>query len=261
MRAAPSSLFAVLAVACSSARAPAPAPPPRAEPPPAPPVCPTAEAEPPPAPPDAPEPPDPPTPVELGFGEGSARRSLVVTFHGASSRPPLPGFVASVRLDGATVFPPDCAASKADLCALAHRELRGETPHGRGTPDHHGKGAHVRLVTHEAGDDRAYALFASTTHGSPECGIYGYWVLRADAKGARVTPPVTGCFQSVHQVETTLVSPRVAWTSPPLLWLENPSYGPNPLVTIFALDEAAMTLSKKAEGRSRALDALLRPGK
>ena len=46
-----------------------------------------------------------------------------------------------------------------------------------------GRGEDVVLVDHAQLDTRAYALFAATTRGSPECGSYGYWALRLDAKG------------------------------------------------------------------------------
>lgn len=241
----PFPLFLLLASACSGPRAtPAPTPPASTGEPATQPASHATEPQAPPTPTALPEPVTP-TPVELSFGDGAARHSLVVSFRTQNAS----SFVESIHLDDATVFPTDCTL-KTDLCLEAHRELRGETTYRAGAPDDYGKGRDVRLETYEAQDDRVYALFASTTHGSPECGVYAYWVLRADARGARVTPPVRGCFVSVHDDDSTLVSPHVTWTSPPLLWLETPLYGPDPRVTVFALDDATMTLTKKAESRS-----------
>lgn len=99
--------------------------------------------------------------------------------------------VESLVVDGALVFPTDCAAP-GPLCTTAHQTMR----------DEHGSRAEVVRVRVTA--DRIDLLVAGVFPGSPECGAYGYYVLRIDAAGVRASDPVRGCF-----VGATPDQPRV----------------------------------------------------
>ena len=105
-----------------------------------------------------------------------------------------------------------------------------------------GRGEDLVLVDHAQGGTRAYALFAATTRGSPECGSYGYWALRLDAKGVRVTPVVEGCFLSVGGGH-----PKITWSDPALLVLESPAYQAGASVEVFSLDDAAMLFRSRVQ--------------
>jgi len=123
-------------------------------------------------------------------------RHLVVKW--ASPKPIGPAtLVESLTVDGVVVFPIDCS-TPGPLCTPAHEAMR----------DEHGSMADVVRVRATA--DRIDLVIAAVFRGSPECGAYGYYVLRIDALGVRASAPVRGCFVSVSEGE-----PRVE-VGPPL---------------------------------------------
>lgn len=107
-----------------------------------------------------------------------------------------------------------------------------------------GRGSDLVLVSHEQLDTRAYALFAAVTHGSPECGSYGIWALRVDAKGVRMTPMIEGCFLSVGGGH-----PKITWSNPAMLVLESPQYKSGASIEVFTLDEASFVFRSRAQAK------------
>lgn len=186
--------------------------------------------------------PRPPTiPLFIRAGE----RALVVTYTRTSLDTDVVGALA---LDNVTLYPPDCTTARDGLCSPSHQALRGD---GASTGHIFGKGRDLSLLAFEERDDRAYALFGATTIGSPECGAYAFWILRLDAKGIHVTPPLEGCFNGGRPAaDPRGAHPLVAWTDPAVLWVENPAYSTGPAVTVFTLDEATMTFTKRLEAAS-----------
>jgi hypothetical protein len=117
------------------------------------------------------------------------------------------------------------------VSAIADGDVALAVPRLR-SKDASGRGDDLVLIDHVERDSRAYALFAATTHGSPECGSYGFWALRLDAKGVRKTPMIEGCFLSVGDGH-----PKITWSDPALLVLESPHYQAGASVEVFSLDE------------------------
>ena len=87
---------------------------------------------------------------------GAGGHELVVEY-GARS-------IATIAIDGAPLFPPDCVRAHDGLCSARHRRLRSVD----------GKGVDLVLAGQDVDADRAYLLFAAIFVGSPECGAYGY---------------------------------------------------------------------------------------
>lgn len=185
--------------------------------------------------PSAKPPREPAVPLLIRVGE----QTLVVTYKLSELDSDL---VAALALDGVTIYPPDCMKATDGLCGPAHKALRGEgTPSGESFD----RGRHLSLLTFEERGDRAYAVFSATTIGSPECSTYAFWILRLDEKGVRVTPPLEGCFNGGRPpADPRGAHPRVAWTNPPLLWVENPALM-EPAVALFTLNETTMTFTKR----------------
>ncbi len=107
-----------------------------------------------------------------------------------------------------------------------------------------GRGDDLVLVDHVERDGRGYALFAASTHGSPECGSYGFWALRLDSKGLRVTPMIEGCFLSVGDGH-----PKITWSDPALLVLESPHYQAGASIEVFALDEQSFAFRSRVRAK------------
>lgn len=107
-----------------------------------------------------------------------------------------------------------------------------------------GRGEDLVLIDHVAREGRAYALFAATTHGSPECGSYGFWALRVDAKGVRVTPMIEGCFLSVGDGH-----PKITWSDPAVLVVESPQYQSGASIEVFTLDEASFVFRSRVQAK------------
>lgn len=127
----------------------------------------------------APAPPVAPPPTE--FAVGDERVVLGFRKGAAGIR-----FVESIVVGSEIVFPPQCDAPTppaSGLCSLGHRELRSDSGYGKD----------LKLVGTHARGQQLDLLFAAVFEGSPECGAYGYWLLRVDPRGARATSPIVGC--------------------------------------------------------------------
>lgn len=142
--------------------------------------------------------------------------------------------VAAIRVDDEVLYPPDCGASRrSGLCSRAHRHLRSWE----------GKGQTLVLLRHDgapASPDAASArfFFGAVFHGSPECGAYGFWAMRIDRRGVRVTEPLEGCFRTPHPADVgddEAPAPELVWADPTvlLLWSEGGTE-----LGVYALPEA-----------------------
>jgi hypothetical protein len=152
--------------------------------------------------------------LELSF----VNRRLVVG-RGLSASGPL---VRTIVVDGKSIYPPQCAAtpSSSPFCGPAFADL--------------GKDGRYDLIVVEskATDTRVDLLLAAIFEGSPECGAYGYLLLRMGAN-ARTTAPIKGCFlYSREALPTRSVIPRVEWGSP---------------IRLFVVGEGGVQLGAKAE--------------
>lgn len=107
-----------------------------------------------------------------------------------------------------------------------------------------GRGGDLVLVSHAQQEKRAYALFAAVTRGSPECGSYGFWALRVDAKGVELTPVIEGCFLSAGEDH-----PKITWSNPALLVVESPQYQSGATVEVFALDEQSFVFRSRVQAK------------
>lgn len=198
--------------------------------------------------PPAPEP-SPPPPIVLSVGSAGATRSLELSYRRAG--PKGPWVIGAITLDGEPLLLEDCGKRKSGLCSPDHQSLRGLGPWPSRWPDDQGKGVHLRVLALESLEDRAFALFSSGFWGSPECGTYALWVLRLDAKGARVTEPVHGCFLTpVSEQERGGPVPALSFSDPPTFWFESPPLT-DPKVAVYTLDEATMTLQRRVTSKTR----------
>ena len=180
-------------------------------------------------------------PVTLTAG----RRALTITFAAHPS-----GRVETLEEGERTFVPSSCPGSNGEgLCSTAHRALRGEgtrpmarVAQGAGPlAETFGKGRDLLFVAAHENAELALAVFASTTWGSPECGVYAYWVVRLDERGARAGEPLVGCFGEAfgeHQGP-----PFVTFSRPVVLWPDAPA--PSRASTLYVLDEATLRFSPK----------------
>jgi hypothetical protein len=93
-------------------------------------------------------------------------------------------FVRAMLVDDQPIFPPHCGDGSVTqlLCSDAYRHLGGVDVFGIRLLDTH--------VDHEIAD----FLFGAFVEGSSECGAYGFWLIRVDARSLRISMPVGGCF-------------------------------------------------------------------
>lgn len=113
-------------------------------------------------------------------------------------------YLATLEIDGATVFPPQCPLGP--LCTPEHAAM---------VEDH---GSQALLVAVRETEERVDVVVAGAFYGSPECGVYGYYVVRIEGDGARVGPPARGCFsgpEDGHGIEP----------GPPLRLVPSTGYG------------------------------------
>ena len=144
-----------------------------------------------------------------------------------------------LTVDDQVVLPADCApGSWGGLCTRAHRKLRSWE----------GKGPHLVLVeAHQDDDERIDLFFAATTYGSPECGAYGYFLIRVDASGVRVSNPIVGCLVTPHPASASDGPlPAVAWTQPTVVRVPNVVYHG---FRIFVLDESRLQWRQLLEAK------------
>jgi len=95
-------------------------------------------------------------------------------------------FVESIAMGSEIVYPPHCdtpTPPASGLCSPSHLELRSAL----------GKGKDLQLVGTHVRGQQLDLLFAAVFEGSPECGVYGYWLIRIGSTGARATSPIVGC--------------------------------------------------------------------
>lgn len=146
-------------------------------------------------------------PIVLPLG---GERALRITF----KRPGLavgPTHVAEISIAGVVLFPSTCQGRGDGLCSPAHRALRSDD----------GKGATQVFLDHDEGEDEATLFFAAITPGSPECGAYGHWALRATKTAVLVTPPIVGCFRTpTPGGGEDPPFPHLTWGKPPILVLK-----------------------------------------
>ena len=117
-------------------------------------------------------------------------------------------FVETIVVGSEVVYPPQCdapAPPASGLCSRSHLEFRSV---GRGKDLKH-VGTHVR-------GQQLDLLFAGVYEGSPECGAYGYWLLRVGPTGARVTSPIVGCSTTPFPEgpDVDFVNPMIRWDPP-----------------------------------------------
>lgn len=121
--------------------------------------------------------PDPTRPYFAARGDHWLRATFAPTVFGT------PGHhLATLALDGVEVVPPRCPGGP--LCTEEHAAM---------IEDH---GSQALLVQVRETDDRVDVILAGAFYGSPECGVYGYYVVRVEAQAVRVGPPARGCFSS-----------------------------------------------------------------
>jgi hypothetical protein len=118
-------------------------------------------------------------------------------------------YVSRMVVDDVVVLPPTCNTNP-PLPSLCTDEYRNQG---------HGGEFLVRLVDWHAEDTRAEFVFASAYDLGPECGAYGFWMIRVDAIALLATPPIQGCFYGHVDV---------SWSDPTQLTLT--SQGGAPLV-------------------------------
>lgn len=130
-------------------------------------------------------------------------------------------FVESIVVDNeAAVFPPQCDAptpSATGLCSQSHIQLRSVL----------GKGKDLQLLGTHARGKRLDLLFAAVFAGSPECGAYGYWLLRVGPTGVRATSPIVGCWSTPDPEgpDREYLNPMIRWDSPVSIRLDIPAAG------------------------------------
>jgi len=124
--------------------------------------------------------PDPSAPFFASRGDHELR----VTF--GELPPPFRAgwWIHTLDLDGVRAFPPICPGGP--LCTSEHTAL---------VADH---GSQAQLAVVRETPDRLELVIAGALLGSPECGVYGYYVVRLDPTGVRVGPPARGCFAAAH---------------------------------------------------------------
>lgn len=104
-------------------------------------------------------------------------------------------FVDTILVDSDTIYPPKCDAPvlpTSGLFSSSHIELRSVL----------GKGKDLMLVETHDGKKQRDLLFAAVFEGSPECGAYGYWLLRVGPTGTRATAPIVGCMTDPYTENT-----------------------------------------------------------
>lgn len=153
-----------------------------------------------------PRPPPAPTtrkvpPLEAEVGG----RHLVVRFAGASLHGDAHAAerITSIELDGATLYPRDCAAkgkTKLLACSHGHRAVT--------------KANDFHLVGKRTSDKLVELLIAGRSSNSLECGAHDYWVLRVDKSGASASEPAVGCF-TMPSLDADALNPVIDW-GPPL---------------------------------------------
>ena len=143
------------------------------------------------------------------------------------------GFVSSIELDQERVFPIDCGNKTTGWCSPQHQKLRS----------FEGKGKDLRFIESATFESKAYALFAATFYGSPECGAYGYWLLKLDHAGVSVSQPLLGCFGTPNLANGSdvAVEPRIGWTKPLLVWIRHEG---NQTTELFRINEPGLTWVK-----------------
>jgi hypothetical protein len=153
------------------------------------------------SPPPPPKAPPPPmkhnAPLEADIGG----HHLVVRFADSpvadtSKAPPK---IAAIDLDGATLFPRDCAAkskSKLLACTNAHRNVKDAVE--------------FHVVSQHVTEAQVQLLIAGRSSSNVDCGAHDYWVLRVDKSGASATEPAAGCF-TMPSLDPDAQNPVVEW--------------------------------------------------
>jgi hypothetical protein len=154
-------------------------------------------------------------PFEATFGE----HVLTVAFESA----PRSRYVARVTVDDVIVFPRACCPGDKDaLCSKEHRAVR----------EAHGE--QLLLLDTASDETRAELFFAAMFFGSPECSAYGYWSMRVDAKGVRISNPIAGCMMGTHRGRPgeEEPSPPIHWGKPSMMRVHE-----HEKFSVFELDE------------------------
>lgn len=154
-------------------------------------------SSPPPPPKAPPQPMKANAPLEADIGG----HHLVVRFAGspAADKSHAPPRIASIEVDGATLFPRDCATkSKTKLlaCSNAHRAVKDAVE--------------FHVVSQHVTDAQVQLLIAGRSGSNLECGAHDYWVLRVDKSGASATEPAAGCF-TMPSLDPDAQNPVVEW--------------------------------------------------
>ncbi len=150
------------------------------------------------------------------------------------------------------IYPPPCDKAATGLCSRPHRTVRG-APGGDERDSMFGMGPSLVLAETRERDGVVYALFASTFIGSPLCGTHAFWVLRADAKGFAVTPPVRGCFLSGGGPDDEVKAFEIVDTSPPTYIFRSPVHPGHDVIELYTLDERTMTFTSRYVGKAAKL--------
>ncbi|MDC0741473.1 hypothetical protein [Polyangium mundeleinium] len=141
-------------------------------------------------------------PAEFAVGD----KRVVLRFRAGASDAQ---FVESIAVGSEMVFPPPCdapALPASGLCSPGHLELRSVL----------GKGKDLELVGTHVRGQQLDLLFAAVFEGSPECGAYGYWLLRVGPTGARATSPILGCMATPVPAgpDREVPNPMIQWGPP-----------------------------------------------
>ena len=117
----------------------------------------------------------------------------------ASDSSHVPPRIATIELDGATLYPRDCAAkSKTKLlaCSNAHRAVKDADD--------------LHAVAHHETETQIQLLVAGRSGSNLECGAHDYWLLRVDKSGATASEPAAGCF-TLPSLDPDALNPVVEW--------------------------------------------------
>lgn len=110
--------------------------------------------------------------------------------------------VQSIDLDGATLYPRDCAAkskNKLLACSSGHRALKNADD--------------LLMVANKVSEGRVELLLATRSNSSLDCGATAYWLLHIDKSGASASEPAAGCF-TVPSLDVDALNPVLEWDPP-----------------------------------------------